>query len=428
MQESFLHFIWRTRRFSHQHLFTTTLQPVEILDPGVYNTNAGPDFFNARIRMGDAVWVGNVEMHVRASEWMAHGHQHDPAYSSVILHVVWLEDRPVFLENQIALPCLELRGRVDMVLLQRYKNLETNKLWIPCAAQINQAPLVIRLNCLDRMLVERLEEKTELVAQVLEANNQNWDEAFYQLLAGGFGLRINTQAFESVARSLPALILARHRDQLFQLEALLFGQSGFLSGNFSDAYPIALQREYQHLALKYQLSPLSVQVWKFARLRPAGFPTLRLAQFAALWSRSERLFSQALEIEDLKSLGYLFSADVSEYWKTHYRFEKKSRRLPRRPGRAFLETLALNVIVPMMYYYGKIKYQSVYQNRALHLLDCLLPEKNQIQSAWARLGMSAQNAGESQALLQLKTRYCDARRCLQCTIGCFILEGKSTGF
>lgn len=422
MRESFLHYVWRTRRIALKKLTTTTFQPVEILDPGTYNTDAGPDFFNARIRIGDTIWAGNVEMHVRASEWLAHGHQNDPAYDNVILHVVFVEDRAIYLAQGVRLPCLEIRDRIALQLMEKYMQLEAAEAWIPCANFFPKTPQVIRLNCQDRLLVERLEEKTALVAKSLKATQNHWDETFYRILASGFGLKVNVQPFESLARNLPLNILSKHRNHLFQLEALLFGQAGFLQNEAKDAYPQALLREYQHLAHKYQLHPMSVQQWKFARLRPAGFPTIRLAQFAALIGQSERLFSQILEVQDARSIENLFALQVSDYWLDHFQFDKPSIRLPKRPGRDFIEILILNSIVPVLYHYGKTNQLPGYQNLALKFLEELPPESNVILDGWSQLGTKAHNAYESQALLHLKTRYCDAKRCLECSIGNAILK------
>ncbi len=422
MRESFLHYVWRTRRIALKKLTTTTFQPVEILDPGTYNTDAGPDFFNARIRIGDTIWAGNVEMHVRASEWLAHGHQNDPAYDNVILHVVFVEDKAIYLEAGVRLPCLEIRDRIALQLMEKYMQLEAAEAWIPCASFFPKTPQVIRLNCQDRLLVERLEEKTALVAKSLQATKNHWDETFYRVLASGFGLKVNVQPFESLARNLPLHILSKHRNHLFQLEALLFGQAGFLQNEVKDAYPQALLREYQHLAHKYQLHPMSVQQWKFARLRPAGFPTIRLAQFAALIGQSERLFSQILEVQDARSIENLFALQVSDYWLDHFQFDKPSIRLPKRPGRDFIEILILNSIVPVLYHYGKINQLPAYQSLALKILEELPPESNVILDGWKQLGTKAHNAYESQALLHLKTRYCDAKRCLECAIGNAILK------
>jgi hypothetical protein len=422
MRESFLHYVWRTRRIALKKLTTTTFQPVEILDPGTYNTDAGPDFFNARIRIGDTVWAGNVEMHVRASEWLAHGHQSDPAYDNVILHVVFVEDKAIYLENGGRLPCLEIRDRIGLQLLDKYLQLEAAEAWIPCASFFAKTPSVIRLNCQDRMLVDRLEEKTAHVEKALKATQNHWEEAFYRVLAGGFGLKVNVQPFESLARNLPLSILSKHRNQLFQLEALMFGQAGFLQTGVKDEYPQALLREYQHLAHKYRLHPMSVQQWKFSRLRPAGFPTIRLAQFAALIGQSERLFSQILEVQDARSIENLFALQVSDYWLDHFQFDKPSIRLAKRPGRDFIEVLILNTIVPVLYHYGKTKQLQGYQNLALKLLEELPPESNVILDGWNKLGVKAHNAYESQALLHLKTRYCDAKRCLDCAIGNAILK------
>lgn len=422
MRESFLHFLWRWRRFDAQNLTTTEGKSVEILHPGEWNTDAGPDFFNARLRLGDTTWAGNVEMHLLASEWQMHGHSGDPAYDNVVLHVVLEEDQPVIRANGERIPCLELQNRIPTKVLETYERLEHERAWIPCQSFFRNIPDIIRLNWLDRLLVERLEQKTAAIAAMLDATENHWEEAFYRSLARSFGLKVNAEPFEALARSLPLLTLARHKNDPKQVEALLFGQAGMLEETFRDAYSNELAREYKFLQHKYGLTPLTPGQWKFLRLRPAGFPTVRLAQFAALVHQSAHLFSKILEAQNLRELENLFDVQPGDYWLTHFQFDKPSVNRKKSPGRDFVHLLIINTIAPYLFHYGKSKNLEIYQTRALRLLEELPPEANSIVTGWAELGIPPRNAYQTQALIHLKTRYCDTKRCLECAIGNTVLK------
>ena len=422
MREDFLHFLWRWRRFDARNLATSDGQALEILHPGEPNLHAGPDFFNARVRLGGTLWAGNVEIHLNASDWLAHRHDTDPAYDNVVLHVVLDEDQRLRRPNGEPLPCLALRERIPPQLLEKYFRLEHERAWVPCEKTFGAVPEIVRLNWLDRLLVERLEQKTESIARVVEATGHNWEETFYRVLARSFGLKVNMEPFEALARSLPLRLLAKHKDQLFQLEALLFGQAGLLAEQFEDDYPRALAKEYQFLRHKYGLQPLAAGQWKFFRLRPAGFPTIRLAQFAAVVYRSAHLFSQILETGSTAETEQLFSAEISEYWRAHFRFDKTAVRQPKPPGREFVHLLLINTVAPFLFHYGRAKGQPELQDRALQLLENLPPEANTVVDGWAKRGQRAANASQTQALLHLKSHYCDEKRCLECAIGNAILR------
>ena len=422
MRESFLHFLWRSRRFDVQNLRTTELQPIEIQIVGEHNTHAGPDFFNARLRIGETNWAGNVEMHLRSSEWHAHGHSTDPAYDNVVLHVVFEEDQPILRNNGARIPCLELKGRIPPKILENYERLEHEHAWIPCQHFFGQVPEIVRLNWFDRLLVERLELKTAAIADALTMTGNNWEEAFYRLLARNFGLKVNAEPFEAMARSLPLLTLAKHKSSLLQVEALLFGQAGFLQVPYNDDWPNELAREYRHLSHKYGLDPLPVSQWKFLRLRPANFPSVRLAQFAALVYQSSHLFPKILEANNLRELEHLFNVQTSQYWNSHFQFDHASIKQEKKLGRAFVHLLVINTVVPFLFHYGKVKGLDEPQKRALSLLEELPPESNTIVESWNALGVPARHAFQSQALIHLKTRYCDAKRCLECAVGNAILK------
>jgi hypothetical protein len=422
MQESFLHFLWRWRRFDANELRSTEGQPIEVLHPGEWNHHAGPDFFNARVRIGDTTWAGNVELHVRASEWNAHRHSEDSAYDTVVLHVVLEEDQPIFRVTGERIPCLELQGRVPPKILENYQRLEQDRAWIPCQNFFQTTPAIVRLNWLDRMLVERLEQKTTAMAAALEATGNHWEEAFYRLLARSFGLKVNVEPFETLARSLPLSILARHRHDLKQVEALVFGQAGMLDADFEDKHPRSLAKEYQFLRHKYGLTPMDAGQWKFLRLRPANFPSIRLAQFAALMHRSVQLFSQILDVVTVRELEHLFEVHPDGYWLDHFQFDKPSSKRPKNLGRDFIHLIIINTIVPFLFYWGRSKKDESFEKRALELLEQLPAESNAILHEWAALDVAAKNALQSQALIHLKTHWCDEKRCLECSIGNAILK------
>ncbi|MEM1319297.1 MAG: DUF2851 family protein [Bacteroidota bacterium] len=421
-REDFLHYIWQLQAFNRQDLSTTTGEAIRIIHPGNLNTDAGPDFHNARIQIGGTMWAGNVEIHVLASEWINHQHQHDPAYDNIILHLVYEEDRPIFRSSGARIPCLELKRRIPPGLGSRYRRLLHNRSWIPCQAQLGEVPEITRQLWLERLLVERLEQQTQVMEEVLKQNQGDWELTFYQFLARSFGLYINTLPFVQLARSLPLKLLKKHRSNPLQIEALLFGQAGFLETAWKDDYPKALKKEYAFLRKKYRLKPLVAHSWKFSRLRPANFPTLRLAQLAALISKTEQLLHTMLAAEDYPAIEQAFDLQLSDYWQKHYRFDRIAKAPPRSLGKATVRLFIINTIAPFLFLYGRQKQEAQYRDRALHLLDTLPPERNSIIDRWKELGMKGQSAGQTQALLQLKRQYCDARRCLRCAIGCALLK------
>jgi Protein of unknown function (DUF2851) len=423
MQEDFLHFLWRTRRFDTNDLRTTDGQPVVIQRPGMYNTHAGPDFFDARIMVGDMMWAGNVEMHVRASEWLQHHHDADPAYANVILHVVWEPDEVILGANDQPIPCVVLADRTPPELLAAYRDLQEQTTWVPCASRWREVPDIVRLNWYDRLLVERLEQRAERLKTYLEATNGDWEETFFRLMARSFGLQINAEPMEALARSISVKTLTKHKHDPQAIEAMVLGQAGWLASDWKDDYPQQLAKEYRFLKHKYQLEPYVQQSdWKFLRLRPANFPTVRLAQLAALMGQSAHLFSQVLEATSVRTLKYLFAAEVSDYWKNHYQFDKPSVARSKRLGKDFVEVLLINTVIPTVFYYGQVRQLPDVREKALRWFDELSAESNSILDGWAEVGATARTAAQSQALLQLKSKYCDARRCMSCAIGTSLLR------
>jgi hypothetical protein len=422
--EDFLHYVWKFRLFDRMNLQTNDGEELEVFSAGVHNSDSGPDFQNARIRIGNTVWAGNVEVHLSSSDWQKHGHTADNAYDNVILHVVYRDDEPLMLSNGRRVPTLELQNRIPDDLYNRYHNLIFgNQTVIPCEANIASVDDITLHNWLTRVLIERLEKRSASVTAALDKNRGDWEETFYQFLAANFGFKTNALPFELLAKSLPQNILAKHKNNPLQIEALIFGQAGFLKDDVVDEYPQKLKKEYDFLQKKYKLIPVENHLWKFMRLRPQNFPTVRLAQFAALVVRSNHLFSKLLEIKDVKGLRGLFTEiKVNPYWEDHYRFDVKSAPSEKNLGQASVDILLLNTLVLFLFSYGKHNQIQHYINRSLQLLEHIPNENNKIVKDFTNLGVKIKTAFESQALLELKNNYCNHKKCLQCGVGNKILK------
>ena len=416
MREDFLHFLWKYKLFQSDSLFTEEGESIQIVNPGRHNTNAGPDFFDARIRIGDTLWAGNIEIHQRASDWNKHGHQNDPVYRNTILHVVSLSDIQVFNDLGSCVPVLVIRW--PHWIEDNYEMLIKSQDWIGCASLLYQVdPFRIKF-FLNGIVIERLKQKIEAISKVLTETKGDWGETFYCMLARNFGLKENALPFEMVARSLPQSVLARHHDSLFQIEALLFGQAGLLGEElFGDEYYLELRKEYRFLAVKYGLKPIEGHLWKFMRMHPGNFPTIRLAQFAMLIHHSKGLFSAVIEANNLEDLQQLFMVKASDYWDNHYSFNKPSVNRKKVFGDQIFSLIVINVVVPFYFLYGESQNKLFLKDRALVILEQMPAENNSAISRWAGAGIIAANALESQALLHLQRNYCEPRKCLDCTIG-----------
>ncbi len=420
LREEVLHFIWRSHRFDTQNLTTLHGSPLHIENFGHYNTNAGPDFTDGIVTIGDTKWIGHIEIHVKASDWNRHGHSSDPAYRNVILHVVHDADIDIYAENGIAIPTLELRNRIDPGILRNYERLKKNLSGIPCEKSIHNVPGVVIRTAIERSTVDRLETKCRKIAILLHALQNNWEEALHTCLLKYLGLKINGEAFEHLARLLPFKILKKHTGNQNQMEALLLGQSGML-GQRNDTYTHKLDREYQYLKTKYKLSPMTGVEWKFLRLRPSNFPTVRMAQVAALYHQHPRLFHKIIHYDSHQELISLFRVTASEYWDTHYIPGRISRFRPKKIGITAVRNLLINVVVPVLFHYGNSRGDSLIREKALALLSEIRPEKNVITDRWRRAGIRINSAFDSQGLIQLKTISCDKFKCLQCPVGSHIL-------
>ncbi len=417
MTEAFLHHLWKLKLFNFKTLQTTEGEPLEIIKTGQHNSDAGPDFFNAQVKVASTLWAGNVEIHVRSSDWKNHSHEKDRAYDNVILHVVYEDDEAVKRKDGSLIPTLVLKDKFDHRLWKNYGELIQSNQWIPCQSYIRSIDQFTLNNWLDRLLTERLERKTETIFSSLQLNNNNWEETFYHHLARNFGFRINALPFEMLAKKLPLSYLGKHKDHLNQLEAMLFGQAGMLEKEFKDDYPNELLKEYRFLKGKFILEPIPFHQWKFLRLRPVNFPTIRIAQFAQLIHRSSLLFSKLLECENLKQAENYFRVDVSDYWQTHFVFDKLSKQQPKHVGDASIQNIMINTIVPFLFAFGKLRHSEIHEHRALEFLDQTPSEKNSILSKWNEVGVESASAHRSQALLELKNEYCAEKKCLTCSVG-----------
>ncbi len=417
MPEEFLQHIWQNRLFYSEELKTDNGEHLEILNQGKHNSDSGPDFFNAKIKIEETIWVGNIEIHKKASDWHKHNHQNDKAYNNVILHVVENNDIAITRSNGKTIPTLVLN--YPELLRNNYRNLLDANTWIACEEQFHKIdPIVLQLG-FNRLMIERLENKTEEILLRLQHNNNDWNETFFQMLARMFGFKVNAIPFELLAKSLPIKILAKHKNNLFQLEALLFGNSGMLNNQLlGDDYYLRLREEYSFLYKKYQLKAIETHLWKFMRLRPVNFPTVRISQLAALIHCSHGLFSKIIDIESIEKLKELFRVKASEYWDTHYNFNKASKKTVKKElGETSANILLINVVIPFLFVYGEKQNKPHLKNRALEFLEQLPAESNSIIDKWQMLGIHARSAFESQALLQLKNCYCETKKCLNCHIG-----------
>lgn len=424
MKERFLHFIWQYKYFSAQELWTTSGESVNILHPGFYNTDSGPDFSESVVLIGGIKWYGSVEIHVNSSDWHRHNHSQDDAYENVILHVVWNDDTPIRRKDGSFLPTLQLRERVDLKLYHRYEELLMSLAHVPCYSSMNGVTLLTRISMTGNVVTERLKRKAAVVRDIWLKNTGDWEQTLFRILAKNFGFKLNNNAFERLAEGIPFKVLQKHASSLFQLEALLYGQAGLLNKKFKDEYPRKLKKEYIFLSHKYNLkeSMMTGAEWKFMRMRPANFPTLRIAQLAAIINKTPSLFTDIMEATKETDVERLFKAPLSEYWEHHYYFDKPSERKMTGIGGESIFNILINTVAPILVCYGLERDDDRYMERAVSLLEKTPAENNRIIRVWRDMQISISNAFESQAYIELFNNYCKNRRCLDCKIGEAILK------
>lgn len=425
MKEEFLHYLWKYSLYYKDSLVDKENNKITVLNPGEYNRDSGPDFFNARIRIAGTEWAGNVEIHDRASHFNSHGHNHDHAFDNVILHVVGENDKKVFTASGDELLTVEIK--FDPSLYDRYIDLVNNPSVIACQNYSGMTDKFIIRHWLNSLLVERLEQKSSAIIKIFSATGNDWEETFYRVLTRYFGFRVNTDPFEMLATSLPFKVIRKHADNRFQIEALLFGTAGMLEeGLFRDAlsdeYYRSLIREFRILSRKYSITPIHGWLWKFSRLRPVNFPTVRISQLAAMLSVAGGLFSRILEADNIRQMRELFEVTSSSYWNDHYIFGKKSKIIPKATGLQAAELLLVNAVIPVIFSYGLFSGKNEICGKALDFLEGLHPESNTLIEDWKKSGLEAASAFDSQALIHLRDEYCRKRRCLECRIGSNIIR------
>lgn len=417
MKEDFLHYCWKYQYFKPEELLTSNGDSIVVKSAGIHNTNSGPDFLNARLIIGDKEWAGNVEIHINSSDWYKHKHQSDKSYDSVILHVVFKHDVEVQLSDDSVIPTLELNRLIYSDAFDNYQNLLNETDWLACKNSVAKLDQLTVNNWLDRLIVQRLEKKVVAIEGVLKQTNGDWERVFYIWLAKYFGFKVNSEAFYQLALNIPFQLYSKY-DNLFQIEALLFGQAGLLEKTFEDQYPLALQKEYRFLSQKHKIYQMDGSMWKFLRLRPANFPTIRLSQFARLIWSNKKLFSIVLSLKSVNELVGLLETEASDYWSNHFLFDKPSKiNKYTKLGVSGKRILLINTVIPFMFAYGKSIDNANLCDQALKLLEELPSEKNNIVDHFKLYDIESSNALSSQALIELSTNYCKNKNCLNCAIG-----------
>lgn len=424
MNEDFIQYLWKHKKFDFSNLKTTNNESVLLQKVGEHNeVNSGPDFFNAQLIIDNQKWAGNVEIHVKSSDWYVHHHENDAAYDNVILHVVWEDDIEIFRKNNTRIPSLQLKDYVDKTILVQYQKLFQSKelQWIQCEKQLKEVSDFTIANWQERLYLERLEQKAELIKELLENSSNDWEAVLFKLLVKNFGLNVNRDAFMSLANSFDFSILRKCSNSLEQLEALFYGQGKLLDSLSEVTYVQNLVKEYEFLKGKFGLENQGVLPFQFFRLRPPNFPTIRIAQLANLYFRNKQLFSEMIQTVELEELYQLFDVDTHDFWKTHYTFEKESPSKKKRITKSFIHLIVLNTVIPLKFLYAKSQGKNI-EEEILRLLSQLPPEKNAIIDNFRSLGVGIEDGLHSQAMIQLKNKYCDQKACLQCSIGNYLLN------
>lgn len=421
MQEAFLHSLWKHKKIDFRDLKTSQNESLKILKTGIHNeTESGPDFFNAEVIINGQRWAGNLEIHIKSSDWYAHQHEIDPAYDNVILHVVWEDDVPVFRKDETQISCLELKHYISKEQLKAYSDLlqNSNTRWINCEQHFHEVNDFKLKHWLESLYIERLQEKNQLILNLLNVSNNNWDEVGFKLMAKAFGLNVNGEAFLQMSSAADFKVFQRCFQNLTQLESLCFGLCGMLETNAEDAYVKQLQSEYAFLSQKFQLIEKSESQVKYFRLRPDNFPSIRLSQLSSLYHQQPQLFSKLIQCKTKEDLYDVLKAKTSSYWDTHYSFGKQSKSKTKNISQSFKDLLIINTILPLKFAYAKYKGQLNFEDQIYPIISSLKPEKNSITKGFSSLKDDVlTSALESQAYIQLKTKYCDVNRCLKCQIG-----------
>lgn len=414
LTEALLQYIWKFGMYQQQDLKTVAGEPLQIISPGIHNLDAGPDFTAARIRWNGIEWAGNIELHLRSSDWLKHRHGKDPLYKDIILHVIYLEDVALPLPN---IPTLCLQHRIPNILLDRYSMLMETPVFVPCENMLTKIPRITWFAWLERLMIERWERKMTVFRTWWLQADYDWEAVCFRAVAQGLGFPVNQFAFEMLTGICPYEVLQKYQWKPMELSALIFGQAGLLRGEWSEEFPSELQALHAYLFHKHHLEPpMNAHSWKWLRMRPTAFPTYRMAVLVALFHQRPRMFSRILRFNGLQDCIDFLKVDLPGYWQDHYRFDKISPKTPK-PGPQFMQTMILNAVLPLMYLYGKERGVAALQEKALHWADQIQGEDNKITRGWQSAGLKIDSGLSSQALIELKKQYCDHKRCLDCAIG-----------
>ena len=421
MKEEFLHYLWKFKKFDPLNLKTFNGEEITIINVGQYLELAGPDFFNAQITIGNQKWAGNVEIHIKSSDWYVHHHERDEVYENVILHVVWEHDTEIFRKNNTEIPVLELKKYVDAATITNYQSLISPKSWIFCEKQLKEIDGFTINNWLERLFFERLERKSKPIFELLVQTKHDWEAVLFCLLAKNFGLNTNGEIFSKIAQSIPFSVIRKESFEVENLEALLLGSAGLLDSEKEDTYFKDLKFRYFYLLHKYQLEKRIVEPVQFFKHRPDNFPTIRLSQLANLYHGHQNLFSRISTATSAKGIYEIFEISASDYWQNHYQFDKESPKKKKKLSRSFVDLITINTIIPLQFAYAKSQAKEISED-LIQLLNEVAPEKNAIMDKFNSFGIKSKNAFESQSLLQLKNEYCNKSRCLECAIGMELLK------
>lgn len=423
MKEDFLHYLWKFKKFDTLNLKTCNQEEITISNVGQYLELAGPDFFNAQITIGNQKWAGNVEIHIKSSDWYIHHHEKDAGYENVILHVVWNHDTEIYRSNNSEIPVLELKKYVSADIVNNYQKLLTPKSWIFCEKQLKEIPQFTLINWQERLFFERLERKAKPILELLESTNNDWEAVLFCLLAKNFGLNTNGEIFLKIAQSIPFSVIRKECFEVENLESLLFGSAGLLDAEKEDAYFKDLKFRYFYLLHKHQIEKRCIEPVQFFKHRPDNFPTIRLSQLANLYHKQQNLFSKISDLNSVEAIYEVFSVSVAAYWQTHYQFDKESPKKKKALTKSFMDLIILNTVIPLQFAYAKSQGKEISED-LITILNDVESEKNSIVEKFSSFGLRAKNAFETQSLLQLKNEYCNKNKCLECAIGMELLKNS----
>ncbi len=423
MKEDFLHFVWKEQLFNTSGIKTEEGYPIQIIEKGHYNHHAGPDFFNCQIAIDNIKWAGNIEIHIKSSDWYRHKHHEDAAYDNVILHVVLEHDMNIHRKDRSIIPTITLKNRFYQESLSRYQRFFlSNSMVYPCRPYIEKVDQIIIKNMLSSCLKERLESKNKIILEQLTQTKNNWDESFYHILAKSFGFKVNAVPLQLLAETIPLSIIDRESNELLKVEALLFGVGGLLETITEEPYVVRLKREFAHQQNKYKLQSLHPAIWKFGKLRPSNFPTIRIAQFAMLLYKQKRIFKRCINTSTLENLQSIFTTEASEFWTTHFHFEKPSTNSPKLLGIESINNIIINTVIPFCYAYGKYIGSVMLEEKSVEWLNQINAEKNKYTGIWEQSNYKFLNAAETQGLLELNNSYCAKNKCVHCKIGSTVMK------